>query len=575
MAYEFTENVTMELPNVSSEVKKLVEADNSKRNKILTEIAAIHAGLTSNFNMYTEQALASSIETWVDPYPKPIIINHDEFSDPMGRVMAAKMAKEADGTPYVAIQAMISSPDAIDRVLSKRYMTGSVGGRAGSAKCSICGTDWAKESEQGLPCRHKRGKVYEGKLAYFELGDITWREYSFVNIPADKYSQLKAVMDDTGNTIKTESENSEDGWHRAVKVFSLDMDEESILSISENEEPVNILDQMKKTDAAFTYRNIKGTFLTTSAYDVLEKENNLNEELEKVYEEKFKFIQKDTTIESETVDNLDQIASEEKKAMSKLDETVQDENDILAVAESLRADTVSEDSEVSAQENSDGKEEEEELAGSPDLETDSSTESDDTKESEEDSEVEAKEEETSDDKKEDQSLVESGDNPDAVVDQDDLNEKAEESTDESNEESDQSENLQSEANELEQELAALKEENAKLKKHLHYMLAERVVDAKISLGYVTVENRKDAILDHEKRTASSLADALRDLQELNPISAKVETDKDLLNVKTRAVEGEDDALTDEEIEESLDNPISTEEKLIERFTQALIGRSKL
>jgi hypothetical protein len=573
MAFDFKENVTMELPNVSDEVRKLTEAQNVKRNKILTEIAAIHAGLTSNFNMYTEEALTNSVGTWVDPYPKPIIINHDEFSDPMGRVMAAKMAKEADGTPYVAIQAMISSPEAIERVLDQRYMTGSVGGRAGSAKCSICGTDWAKESNGAMPCRHKRGKVYEGKLAYFELGDITWREYSFVNIPADKYSQLKAVLDDgKGNT------ESEGEWLHPVKVFSLDMDEESILSLSENEEPTNILKALKKTEAAFTYHNVKGTFLTTIAYDLLENEENLNDELEKEYEEKFKFIQNDTTIESETVDNIDSIASKEKNAMTNHDETVQEENDILSVAEGLRADAVSEDSEVSAQEDSDEKVDEEELVDGSTEETDSDSSSETVEGSVEDSETEAKEEEASEtDANEDQPLVESGEEPEVVDDQNDLNEQTEESSDEVIETSDQPEELQSEAAKYEEEIQALKEENAKLKQHLHFMLAERVVDAKISVGYIPVDNRKEAILEHEKRTASSLADALKDLQTLSNVQSTVtETPnaKDLLDVRSQAVEGEDSVLTDD-IEADEQVATSVEDQLIERFTQVLIGRNKL
>ena len=62
------------------------------------------------------------------------------------------------------------------------------------------------------------------------------------------------------------------------------------------------------------------------------------------------------------------------------------------------------------------------------------------------------------------------------------------------------------------QLEALQVENAKLKKSLHFMLAERVVDAKIALGLVEMASRATELTEHSTRTASSLADALRDLE---------------------------------------------------------------
>lgn len=565
MAFEFTENMTLALPDVSSQVKHLSEADDGKRNKILTEIAAIHVGLTGNFNMYTEEALTASINSWVDPYPKPILINHDELSEPMGRVMAAKMAREADGTPYVAIQAAIISPDAVEKVLDERYITGSVGGRSESAKCSICGTDWAQAEGMTAPCRHKRGKVYEGKLAYFELAGISWREYSFVNIPGDKKSQLKSVVGGgTGN------EESNDGWVRAVRVFSMDMNKESILDLQADEDnPHNILEDMKKIEAAFTYQNIKGTFLTTTAFDLsnlLEKENN----------EKITFIQDEHTITGETVVIDHIVATEEKENMPTNDEAEVQDDDILAVAEGLRADRDSEDSEVSAQEQDSKEETTEELAEGSDQETDSvenseeaSVEEDETKVETEDSETEDEEakpeeeeaSETNSTEEEDQALVGS---EDSDVVSDSPQENASEKSDEED----------PRLEELQNRVDALVAENAKLKKHLHYMLAERVVDAKISVGLIETSDRSVALTEHEGRTPSSLADALKDIEKLAIAKPEIVKSNKLMDVKAYAVEGEVAALS-VEIEEEKVPQISDTDKFAFVMSEALLGRKSL
>ena len=58
--------------------------------------------------------------------------------------MAAKMDKEQDGSAYVRLQVAITDPIAIQKVMDKRYLTGSVGGRAGKAVCSISGDDLAR-----------------------------------------------------------------------------------------------------------------------------------------------------------------------------------------------------------------------------------------------------------------------------------------------------------------------------------------------------------------------------------------------------------------------------------------------
>jgi len=103
--------------------------------------------------------------------------------------MAAKMDQEADGSKFVRLQIAITDPVAAQKVMDKRYLTGSVGGRAGKAICSISGEDLAKEDASGRPkiSKYKRGQVYKGKVAYIEMQELSFKEYSFVNSTKIRY----------------------------------------------------------------------------------------------------------------------------------------------------------------------------------------------------------------------------------------------------------------------------------------------------------------------------------------------------------------------------------------------------
>jgi len=115
--------------------------------------------MTANYNNYSATELEKALDSWVNPYPKPIIMNHDLNSEPIGRVIAAKMDKEEDGSNFVRLQIAITDPIAAQKISDQRYLTGSVGGKAGKAVCSISGDDLAAESSDGRPkpMRYKRG----------------------------------------------------------------------------------------------------------------------------------------------------------------------------------------------------------------------------------------------------------------------------------------------------------------------------------------------------------------------------------------------------------------------------------
>lgn len=551
--YKFTESITLQLPNVSEQFNSIKEADSKNRFRVVTEIAAIHVGITANFNMYTESALAASVNTWTQPYPKPIIVNHDELSKPLGRVMEARMDREEDGTAYIALQAAIIDREAAEMVTNELYITGSVGGMAKQSLCSICGTDWAAPQENGreLPCRHQRGKVYDGKLAYRELHGITWVEYSFVNIPSDKKSRLLSV-----NTA--ESDIVDIDVREGVQFFSLDMDQPNIVKLAESGN-LNLLDELKKKEADEVYENIKTTFLSTLAFE----------------EEKFKLSNNDNTIESETVVSDDDFAVQEKETMAKVETELQDDDkDILSVAEELRASAVEAEEVVDNDSNESDEVETEEMA-------DSSAEESDSVETEEEAIEAATEDEVVEEaetENEEQPLVES--DTDAVSDPEATTEEADEATDEVIEDLDKEvqteaqDEVDPELEELRSQVEALKEENKQLRNHLHHFLAERVVDAKIYLGILSESDRTDSIKEHETRTPSSLADALKDLQRMEvPVRTsareKVQMEQKIVAVDDTNAEIEEADVVEEEPK------ITEADRFVLRLTETLMGRKHL
>lgn len=544
MSFDFVENFTLKLPDFSKVDIDFSESFNS-RHGLIIEVAAIHEGLTANYNNYSAQELEKALQSWVEPYPKPIILNHDLNTEPIGRVMAARMDKEEDGSAFVRLQIAITDPVAAQKVMDKRYLTGSVGGRASKALCSISGEDLASEDDSGRPRipKFKRGKVYKGKLAYIDMQDISFKEYSFVNQPADQKSGVRSMKSADGKAELADSE----GWVAKSSAFVLSMDNEDIISIEENK---SILSNLKKKESKPIYLHLKGAFLTALALQESESYINKTESL----------------LSNEDSENT---KSEETHSMDNVDNG----EDILAVAEGLSEDLSN-------------------IAASASVEAETSEESDDKTE-------DVSEEQSSDDKSEELSeeseVSDSEENNNSADDSEEADvqnvdsENAEKPEESSSEEGDvdqetagESSNLSDNKEGVEQELELLKatiksleEENKKLKNALHRTLVERVIDTKISLGYESVDDREKLIEEHSSRTAASLADSLRDLAK---VPAK--TGKRLSNflsvpeVTSEAeVAEETNVLTVDKAETQ--NPGSPVDSFEQVLVDALMGRRKL
>ena len=220
------------------------------------QIAATHSGIViRNNRFYLPERMKKGVATFTKDFFKPVLLHHDQDKDPVGRIIDAtyvdtsgvvqdryrglevKNSKgktmgtindalihdfvndkmpfgqqvdvirnmfkdslldddEYAGLGYIKILANIADPDAIQKLLDGRYITGSVGASTNRAVCSVCKSDWAKEG----PCEHKPGAMYDEAKCFLIAGDLSYEEYSFVNVPADRHSKV-LQLDYNGNTI--------------------------------------------------------------------------------------------------------------------------------------------------------------------------------------------------------------------------------------------------------------------------------------------------------------------------------------------------------------------------------------
>lgn len=546
MSYNFTETFNVPLPNLDQDIANFAESAYSAEHGLVIEIAAIHEGVTSNYTEYSAAELANGIHTWYTPYQKPIILNHDQMSESIGRVIGARMDAEEDGTAYAKLQAAIVDPKSIQKVRDRRYLTGSIGGKSNEAVCTVCDTDWAHPKEAGkAPCPHRRGRVYKGKLATLAMRDITFVEYSFVNVPADTLSGVR-------NIGVTES----DGWNNPVKFFVLDLGKESIVECREGVEGgFDILGEMKKKDATPLYHEFKGAFIQAQ----ISKDNEMEESA--------------NTYIGDTNKNSDSIetSSEEKDSMTDEEtvDTAEQEEDILAITEGLSDDL---------------------NAPAPDIEESSDDSADTTEQTDADDTVADTTESNDETSTEDADQVQSEESTDEAITSDDADDTVTaEATDEVVEEGTEASETdvaeqttdtdlttqvdESVVEEFESRIRVLEEQNAKLKNALHRTLAERVVDAKIVIGLVEADTRAEAITEHAARTASSLADSLRDIAALpKPAATTPVISTEKVDDRSASVDGEDNVLILGEDEEKV---IDKAQVLEDAVFEALMGRKAL
>jgi len=212
-AFSIKDSVGGMSQKLKDQVSNIIYDSRNDANKVslLSEAAVTHAGIVNaNMGYYKPDKLQASIKTWLEPYNKPVLVNHDKNKDAIGRVKGSvyqatvpslipkvkNSVYESDysyrGLGHIKNLLEVTDADAVNKVLDGRYLTLSVSGDNDEMTCSICHQEWLNDGK----CVHRFGQHYEDertgedRLAYWTAGNFLWDEVSFVNEPADPFAQV-------------------------------------------------------------------------------------------------------------------------------------------------------------------------------------------------------------------------------------------------------------------------------------------------------------------------------------------------------------------------------------------------
>lgn len=304
------------------------EARGDKRGLSVDVVLSTSAKMI-NKRIYRPSGHIGGLDSWTKPYKKPILVNHNENSEPMGRIRsvewrenpAARKFFATDkeykefrsvidfGTPKEVQKIMnryrllkdknwpglgdlvatldIKDRAAAEKILDERYLTFSQSSDTDSYACGECGAD----RMQGQKCQHRHGtKDKKGDIPVLVCGNLYGKEVSVVNTPAN----------DTSVVFNISFEDSENGEVETVDLLDLedisyeatyndlgeemkDISEEVLLSIVEKvaarlakpteQEPVK--PAFNKLDGAYQKRFKATRDSTSTGFALVEDTNEL------------------------------------------------------------------------------------------------------------------------------------------------------------------------------------------------------------------------------------------------------------------------------------------------------------
>lgn len=212
---DFIAHCADKIGNLSVKDKKSVKS-------LVVEIEASHSGIINgNSFFYLPQGMANGAKTFVEPFSKPVLINHDSYRDPIGRVIKSDYTDYSNGPMLVrnsnypddiyerildftngsifnsddykglghlGLVAEINDADSIEKILDRRYLTVSIAGGVSRVTCSRCGS--VLNDSNGYhdeDCSHERGFKYSDseRPIFYIGGDMEYDEVSYVSEPAD------------------------------------------------------------------------------------------------------------------------------------------------------------------------------------------------------------------------------------------------------------------------------------------------------------------------------------------------------------------------------------------------------
>jgi len=196
-----TDSIVYKMPDTTTLKQEFTTIKDSLAKQVLEiEVDVTHGGyVNKNGYFYTSEGQAKGVSSFFVPFKKPVLAQHSAGDTPVGRSYSAVYIplsnvndKEDITTPKskIRVKSIITDEKAIDYILDGRYFTVSSGGAPKNKPiCSICGLTVDNEE-----CNHIKGRKYEEKLCYWIIGEMEYKEYSFVNMPADTTPEHAATV---------------------------------------------------------------------------------------------------------------------------------------------------------------------------------------------------------------------------------------------------------------------------------------------------------------------------------------------------------------------------------------------
>lgn len=209
--FKFNDSILVHQPvNQDSKADALELLRKDREPVLKVSIDATHSGVITNYRVYPGRYVKHGYKSFLSKenggtaaYNKPVLKHHDLDQDPIGRVVAArysafKVGEEFEydflkpdmngggGSGVVTVDALITDPDAIKKIIDGRFLSVSAGHSTDQMLCSVCG-------DSIRTCDHLPGKFYsedsevsadEGSMCYGITTNMTYHEVSFVNLPA-------------------------------------------------------------------------------------------------------------------------------------------------------------------------------------------------------------------------------------------------------------------------------------------------------------------------------------------------------------------------------------------------------
>lgn len=181
--------------------QEYLEAHNGELPKVIRpEIRVLTADkATQNFTFYPEASLCGNqkegtgLISFIRPYPVPILRDHlmspgafyGLSSETYGRVVRPAEFRRTMSEGFIVAVPEITHPEAIEAIMTGRWLTTSLGSRTNLVNCSVCKQDLTQEND----CPHEKGGVYHVEdnevVCLWVIGPIRAKEISFVNNPSD------------------------------------------------------------------------------------------------------------------------------------------------------------------------------------------------------------------------------------------------------------------------------------------------------------------------------------------------------------------------------------------------------